>query len=196
MNNEAPERIWLERQEVNGTIATIWFKHQIESTDELRYIEYRRVDPPVAPTCANCGHNNFEDRRGYCIEQMPQHFGRALCGCKCEFPVPAPAAPDERDKHLETLLTELSDAAFDCGDYPEHKDDAGYQLLLDREEKAINALKLYIATARAEVWRDAILMVDTAPLCHCAGKQYVDPVALVQRMNAALESARTGKVEG
>lgn len=50
-----------------------------------------------------------------------------------------------------------------------------------------------LATVRQEVeiqtWRDAILLLDTAPLCHCAGKQYVDPVALVQRMNAALESA-------
>ena len=39
----------------------------------------------------------------------------------------------------------------------------------------------------ADIWRNAILIVDTAPLCHVVGKQYVDPVALVQRMNAALE---------
>lgn len=49
-----------------------------------------------------------------------------------------------------------------------------------------------LATARKEVWREAILIVDTAPLCFCAGKQYVDPVALVQRMNDALERAENG----
>ena len=42
-----------------------------------------------------------------------------------------------------------------------------------------------LATVRREVWREAILILDTAPGCHSAGKWYIDPVALVQRMNAA-----------
>lgn len=42
---------------------------------------------------------------------------------------------------------------------------------------------------RESALRDAIVLVDTAPLCHCAGKQYIDPAALIQRMNAALEDA-------
>lgn len=49
--------------------------------------------------------------------------------------------------------------------------------------------------APEQIWQAAILLVDTAPLCHCAGKQYIDPVALVQRMNEALEVARTEKAE-
>lgn len=60
----------------------------------------------------------------------------------------------------------------------------------------INSIAKALAATReveAGVWRAAILLVDTAPLCHCAGKQYIDPVALVQRMNAALEAAAKGE---
>ena len=47
-----------------------------------------------------------------------------------------------------------------------------------------------LAEARREAWEAAIVLLDTAPGCHSAGKWYIDPVALVQRMNAALESAK------
>lgn len=52
-----------------------------------------------------------------------------------------------------------------------------------------------VAEAKEKTWIAALLLLDTAPLCHCDGKQYVDPVPLVQRMNATLEAARTAEQE-
>lgn len=64
---------------------------------------------------------------------------------------------------------------------------------LETERDALLSEVAKLREAVFEAWTKAILLVDTAPLCHCAGKQYVDPVALVQRMNAELEDARAGK---
>lgn len=64
--------------------------------------------------------------------------------------------------------------------------DSQYSDAYDRLTTAITTVR---QEAGVTALRNAIQIVDTAPGCHSAGKWYIDPVALVQRLNAALEAA-------
>jgi hypothetical protein len=96
----------------------------------------------------------------------------------------------ERYESLEQKASEEGNAMRvahiqQCPARPEAKLIAFSQQLIDEVAQLRGALN--------EAWTKAILLVHTAPLCHCAGKQYIDPVALVQRMTAELEDARERK---
>lgn len=161
--NEAPERLIICTDGHRPTIAD-WAKDQMKACD-FEYIraDLARVDPPAAPTL----HWPFAAKHDNCAE------------CNREYePV-----PEERDRAVEDRLWEAL-KQHSC----KNPDEAKLIVFLS-EKKFREAAGPVLATVRQETWRAATLVVDTAPGCHSAGKWYIDPVALIQRMNDALESA-------
>lgn len=169
--HEAPAHIRLVKRE--GRFANEWYYPDAAVMPFEQEYHYARVDPPVAPECVKCGHNNFENRRGYCVERVPQHLGRALCGCKCEFSA-APAAPAERDRALAEKF-------------------CLYEYQCQRHE-AIEIIAHALATVRQEVewetWEKASLTVRQLGLrSEKHPNRYLTAAAFKTRVECALESA-------